>query len=173
MHKIIKTLISIVVTLIVLLILAYGVSKSDFTKIKKYDSEDSVRSSISQAPPSSVKRAIAKERFYTTKVKIKDGSMASLGDFTLNISGDRKLTANISLKFKENKGNSWMSGKSVEQEILNKGDVLRSAVINIISNDESATVSNKRMKEELVKSMNKYLSNGEIEEVYFNKFIIQ
>ena len=172
MHKIIKTLITIVASLIVLLLLAYGVSKSDFTKIKKYDEKDTsiIRSA---AEPSSVKRSIAKERYYTTKVRIKDGGMANLGDFTLNISGDRKLTANISLKYKDSKGNSWMVGKSVEEEILDKGDILRSIVVNTISNNTNANVSNQRMKKELAEGMNDYLSNGEIEEVYFNEFIIQ
>ncbi len=164
-EKIIKIIIAITATLIILLLLAYGVSKSDFNNLKKYDEKDSVRAGL--------KERIAKEQYYTTKVKIKSDNMASLGDFTLNLSGNRKLTANISLKFKDNENSSWMSGESIQQEILDKGVVLRDAVINTISNSQNARVSNDKMKKELVDNMNDYLSNGEIEEIYFNKFIIQ
>lgn len=99
--------------------------------------------------------------------------MANLGDFTMNISGDRKLTANISLKYKNKKSNNWLNDNNVEDEIMGKGDVLRSAVINVISNSKNARVTNKDMKKELIKNMNKYLSDGKIEEVYYNRFIIQ
>ncbi|WP_373035259.1 flagellar basal body-associated protein FliL [Sulfurimonas sp.] len=170
-EKIIKIIIWIIIALIVILLLAYGVSKSSFTNLKKYDQKDTtIRNSL---VTSAAKEQLAKERYYTTTVKIKDGNMANLGDFTLNISGDRQLTINISLKYKENKGNDWLSGKNVEQEILDKGDALRSAVVSTISNSENASVANTKMKKELVKSMNDYLSDGEIEEVYFNRFIIQ
>lgn len=168
-HKIVKTLIFIIITLIVLILIAYGVSKSDFSNIKKYDEKDtSPRSAIS-----SMKDKIAKERYYTTKVRIKSGEMASLGDFTMNISGNRKLTANVSLKFKNNASNSWIGGDNVEKEIISKGDILRSAVVHVISDSQNADISNSKMKREMVDTMNNYLSEGKIEEVYFNKFIIQ
>jgi flagellar basal body-associated protein FliL len=169
--KLVKIFIWIIVIIILALLLAYGVSKSNFSNLKKYDERDTSARTSSVTP--SLKQQIAKERYYSTKIKIKDGDMANLGDFTLNISGDRKLVINVSLKFKQNKENDWLSGKSIEQEILDKGDVLRSAVVNTISGSEHATISNARMKKKLVKSMNKYLSDGEVEEVYFNRFIIQ
>ncbi|EDZ62551.1 Flagellar basal body-associated protein FliL [Sulfurimonas gotlandica GD1] len=174
-QKVVKILIGIIVTLIVGMLLVYGVSKSDFSKIQKYDEKDNSISDVRSRMkgPSEQKEKIAKERYYTTKVKIKEGSMASLGDFTVNISGNRKLTANISLKFKEKKSNSWLSGDSVEEEIIAKGDILRSAVIHTISGSKNATVANNLMKKELVNNINNHLSDGEVEEVYFNRFIIQ
>ncbi|MDA3909245.1 MAG: flagellar basal body-associated FliL family protein [Sulfurimonas sp.] len=174
-EKVIRVFIGIIVALIVVLILAYGVSKSDFNNLKKYDEQDNSISDIRSRMqiPSEQKKQIAKERYYTTKVSIKEGSMASLGDFTMNIAGGRKLTANISLKFKEKKGNSWLSGNRVEDEIVAKGDVLRNAVINTISGNKNVSVANNHMKKELVKNINNYLADGEVEEVYFNRFIVQ
>lgn len=174
-EKVVKILIGIIATLIVAMLLIYGASKSDFSKIQKYDEKDNSISDVRSRMkgPSEQKEKIAKERYYTTKVKIKEGSMANLGDFTVNISGDRQLITNISLKFKEKTSNSWLSGGSVEEEIIVKGDMLRSAVIHTISGSENATVSNNRMKKELVNNINNYLSDGEVEEVYFNRFIIQ
>jgi len=174
-QKAIRILIGIIVTLIVIMLLAYGVSKSDFSNIKKYDEKDNSISDIRSRmkAPSKLKVKIAEEKYYTTKVRIKEGGMANLGDFTVNISGNRRLTTNISLKFKEKKGNSWLSGNSVEDEIVAKGDVLRSAVINTISGSKNASVSNSLMKKELVNNINKYLADGEVEEVYFNRFIVQ
>lgn len=175
LHKVIKITTIIISIIIVVLVLAYGVSKSDFNNLKKYDEKDDSISQIrdNMLAPSKEKIAISKERYYTTTVKIKKGNMANLGDFTMNISGNRKLTTNISLKFKEKKGYSWLSGDSIEDEILDKAAVLRNVVINVISNNENARVTNKKMKEEIVKSLNKYLTDGEIEEIYYNSFIIQ
>ncbi|WP_373002525.1 flagellar basal body-associated protein FliL [Sulfurimonas sp.] len=174
-EKVVKILIGIIITLIIVLLLAYGVSKSDFNNLKKYDENDNSISDVRSRmkSPSKQKEKMAEERYYTTKVRIKDGGMASLGDFTVNISGGRKLTANISLKFKEKKSNSWLGGNSVEDEIVAKGDILRSAVINTISGSKNASVANNLMKKQLVNNINNYLADGEVEEVYFNKFIVQ
>ena len=164
-HDIIKKLIIIVVALIVILALVYGVLTSEFTNIKKYDEEDSVRTMLN--------KKLDKNKESQKTIQLKDGNMANLGDFTLNISGNRELTINISLKYKQNKENSWLSGNSVEDEIVKKGDILRSVVISTVSDSKYASVANQGMKKELVSSMNNYLSDGEIEEVYFNKFIIK
>jgi flagellar FliL protein len=174
-NKVIKIFTIVTITIIVVLLLAYGVSQSNFNNLKKYDEKDNDLNSVraQMLTPSKEKIAIAEERFYTTNVKIKKGDMASLGDFTMNISGNRKLTTNISLKFKEKKGINWFGGDSVEDEILDKGVVLRNAVINVISNNENARITNKKMKKEIVNSLNQYLSDGEIEEIYYNNFIIQ
>ena len=173
--KIIKIFTITIFLLILVLFLAYGVSQSNFRNLKKYDENNNIND-VRDAlrVPSKEKKKLAEERYYTTTVRIKQGGMANLGDFTMNISGNRKLTANISLKYKNNnKNNNWLIGKNVEDEIMGKGDVLRSAVINVISNSDNARVTNKDMKKELIKSMNKYLSDGKIEEVYYNRFIIQ
>jgi flagellar basal body-associated protein FliL len=151
------------------------VSKSDFNNLKKYDEQDNSLSNVraEMRSPSKQKLKIAKERYYSKMVKVQSSTMANLGDFTMNISGDRKLVTNISLKYKNNEDDSWLGDNKAEEEIINKGDVLRSAVINAISGSENVRVSNSRMKKDLVENINKYLSDGEVEEVYFNKFIIQ
>ena len=171
-NKIVKTLIIFVSGAIILLLLAYGISQSDFSKIKKYDETDNSSPRSRMNVHSELKDNIAKERRYSTKIKIKEGDMASLGDFTINISGGQILTTNISLKYKNKKSNSFLNMDSVEDEILKKGTILRNSVITIISHNKNATVANEKMKKELVENMNNYLSNGKIEEVYFNRFII-
>ena len=174
-YKITKIIILLIITTTIILLLAYGVSKSSFNNLKKYDEKDTsmVDARNAMQNPSKEKRQLAEERYYTTTVKIRKGDMANLGDFTMNIHGDKKLTANISLKYKNNKGNNWLIDQSVEDEIVEKADVLRSAVVSTISGRKNTRVSNDKMKKELIKNMNKYLSEGEIEEVYFNRFIIQ
>lgn len=174
LKKIIKIFIWALVVALVILLIIFGVSKSDFKNLKKYNEEEyginNVREMMQN--PSKKKQEIAKERFYTNRVTIKSSTMANLGDFTINIDGDKKLILNISLKYKNKSSNSWLSTNSVENEILAKGDILRDAVINTFSNSKNARVTNNRMKIELAKSINAYLSNGEVEEVYFNRFLI-
>ncbi len=172
LEKSIKILIFLVSGAIVLLLLAYGISQSDFSKIKKYDEVDSSNPRARMNKHSDLKEHIAKERRYSTKVRIKDGSMASLGDFTISISGGKILTTNISLKYKNKKSNSFLNRKSVEKEIVEKGDILRNSVINVISHNKNTNVANNRMKNEIVKNINNYLSDGEVEDIYFNKFIV-
>jgi len=161
-NKTLKIIILAVVALIVLLLLAYGVSKSDFNSVKKYDSDTSVREMLQEKLSKHKCARGYKGTKYITEVKIKGGNMANLGDFTLNISGDKELTANISLKFRGD-----------EDEIVDKGDILRNAVIRIISNNANASVANDRMKNDLTNSINNYLSDTEVEEIYFNKFIVK
>ena len=166
LRKIIKIILLLVVALIVLLLLAYGISKSDFTKIKKYDEND----------PNAglkLKAKIAKERFYTNRVTITEKSIANLGDFTLNVPKNRTLTTNISIKFKDKDSDNWLSPKKAAHEITDKGDVLRSVVIDTISNHRNADVSNEKIKATLVNGMNNYLNDVEVEEIYFNKYIVQ
>lgn len=168
-RKVLQVAIFIIVTAIVLILLAYGVSKSDFSKIKKYDELDT----DSNTPVSALKAKLIKELYYTKKVKIINNSTANLGDFTVNLSDKDQLVMNISIKFRGQKSDSWLGGDSIKQEILDKGDVLRNSVIYTISNNRYATVKNDALKRKLVQNMNKYISKGEIEALYFNRFIIQ
>lgn len=168
-RKVLQVAIFILVAVIVLMLLAYGISQSDFSKIKKYDEIDT----NSNTPVSALKAKLIKELYYTKKVKIINNSTANLGDFTVNLSDKDQLIMNISIKFKGLKSDSWLGGDSIKQEILDKGDVLRSSVIYTISNNRYATVRNDALKRKLVQNMNKYISKGEIEELYFNRFIIQ
>jgi len=111
LEKIIRKAIQIVVTLIVLLLLAYGVSKSDFNNIKKYDESDD--SNKLEIPMSEEKRKMAQGRIFSTKVVINSNTMANLGDFELNIQGGKKLIMNMSLEFKNNNQNSWLNSNAI------------------------------------------------------------
>ncbi|MCK9492334.1 MAG: flagellar basal body-associated FliL family protein [Sulfurimonas sp.] len=175
LQKIITIIIWLVIASLLILLIIYGVSTSDFKNLKKYENEDYGISNVrdKMQNPSKKKQEFAKERFYTNRVTIKSSTMANLGDFTVNIAGDKKLILNISLKYKNKDGNSWLSTNGVKNEILVKGDVLRDAVIHTFSNSNSARATNNKMKKELVQNINAYLSEGEIEEVYFNRFLIQ
>jgi len=173
LRKITTILIWLILAALLVLVIFYGISTSDFKNLKKYDEEgygSTIRDKIQN--PSKRKQEIAKELFYTNRVTIKSSTMVNLGDFTINIAGDKKLILNISLKYKNKNKDSWLSTGGAKNEILSKGDILRDAVIHTFSNSNSARVTNSRMKKELVKNINAYLSEGEIEEVYFNRFLI-
>ncbi len=169
LEEFIKIAIKIVATLIVLLLLAYGISTSEFNNIKKYDeSDDSKRLEI---PSSKEKLKFAKEKRYSTKVRVEGENMANLGDFEMNIVGNKKLVMNMSMEFKDTKKSIWPFSKGVKNEIVKKGVVLRSAVIDTLSHYNNIDVNNENMKEDLIDTMNNYLSDGEIKEVYFNEYI--
>ena len=172
MHKAIKNLILIVLVLLGIAIIIYGVSTSDFSKLKKYDEQDSVISTKNAPPPSKAKQKYAKTLYYSTKVQITGDEMANLGDFSMNVNGGKILTANISLKYKDKKNSSFFSSNDTQAEIIQKGAILRSAVINAIHGSHT-TINNDKIKDEIRHNLNNHLSEGEIEEVYFNKFIIQ
>jgi len=169
LEKFIKKAIAVVVVLITLLIVIYGVSTSEFANIKKYDkADDSPRMEIES---SKEKLEFAKKRRYSSEVKMGTGDMANLGDFEVNVVGNRKLVMNMALKIKNNKDTGWFSSDITQKEIVKKGVVLRSTVIDTLSHYRNVDVNNPRMKEELIKNMNNYLSNGEVKEIYFNQYI--
>ena len=169
--KLINIIITIIVFLLIILVGAYGVITSDFSKIKKYDEPDSSRTKRSNAPISKEKKALAKQRYYTTKVESTGEGMMSLGDFTMNLSNNRILTTNISLKYRD-KDDSWLSSGKTKKEMLQKSVVLRNSVINAMYSSEARS-NNEKIKEAIREDLNRHLSNGEVEEIYFNKFIIQ
>ena len=170
LENIIKTAIKVIVVFIILLLLAYGVSKSDFNNIKKYDEKDD--SQRTELPMSKQKSKSAQERRFSTKVVISGGDLANLGDFELNIQGGKKLVMNMSLKFKDNnKNKGWFSSSDVKQEIVTKGVVLRSTVIDTLSHYNNVDINNEKMQESLIQNMNNYLSEGEVEQIYFNKYL--
>ena len=171
MHKLIKKAILVVVILIVLLSMVVGILTSDFNKIKKFDSSNkSPRAMISSMNKSS------KNRYYNTEISIdSSNNMANLGDFTFNIGNEKMLIANISLKYKAyTDSNGWMNGnENIKKEILKKSAILRDAIIDTMIGSYDESSSEQRMKREIQRSVNKKISSGEIEEVYFNKFIFQ
>ena len=164
-NKLLKISAYIVVSVAILIGIAYSVVNSDFTKIKKYDEKDSkARKDI---PISKEKQRYAAAQYYSTAIKIQNNGMISLGDFTMNLTDGRVLTANISVKYNSSK--SWFS--SEESDIVSKSGVLRNSVINAM-HGSSAITNNTEVKNRIKRNLNKYLSEGEVEEVYFNKFII-
>lgn len=168
-EKIIKNAIIIVLSLIVILLLVLGVLNSEFTKLKKYDVDG-------KSPrESAYNRTILSSLSNGMKVSLISDNRANLGDFVFNISGDKKLIANISIKYKPVKDeSSWFSNSDeIKQEILKKGVILRDATIDTMLGYSTASANNEKMREKLKETLNKNLSSCEIEEVYFNEFIIQ
>lgn len=160
-----------VAALIVILLLILGIQSSDFTKLQKYDIEGKApRESISsnKAAPTSVLRN-------GMQVTIGSDNQANLGDFVFNISGDRKLITNISMKYKSSKKRgSWFSDKNdIKEEILKKSVILRDSAINTMLGYSMVNANNEVMRKALKETLNKNLEYSEIEEVYFNQFIIQ
>lgn len=160
-----------VAALIVILLLILGIQSSDFTKLQKYDIEGKApRESISsnKAVPTSVLRN-------GMQVTIGSDNQANLGDFVFNISGDRKLITNISMKYKSSKKRgSWFSDKNdIKEEILKKSVILRDSTINTMLGYSMVNANNEVMRKALQETLNKNLEYSEVEEVYFNQFIIQ
>ncbi|QOY53653.1 flagellar basal body-associated FliL family protein [Candidatus Sulfurimonas marisnigri] len=170
LRNFVKKTIFAVISLIILLLIIIGVRQSDFTNIKKYDSDDKSPREVVYNPNKITLN------YYTTKVTLNnENSLANLGDFVFNVAGDRKLIANISLKYKSNNtSENWIqSDNNAGEEIVKKSVVLRDAIINTMIGNHNATVNSKKMRNDLKENINKNLSSGEIEEVYFNSFILQ
>ncbi len=164
-----KKAIMVVAILIVILGMIVGVLTSDFKKIKKFDSSE-------KSPRQLVSSIVNSSKYYNTRISInKDSNIANLGDFTFNVSNKKMLIANISLKYKSNKQSTKWSDNTeeIQQEIMKKGTILRDAVIDTMIGSYDTNANSKRMKREIKRNINKKLSEGEIEEVYFNKFIFQ
>lgn len=95
-----------------------------------------------------------------------------LGDFTANMAfNDRSgkfVTVEVRLK---------MSSTDMVGELKEKNIVLRDAVIDEISLNRFSEVSTEKakllLKEKVKNRLNTLVGEGEIEEVYFTKFIIQ
>lgn len=160
-----------VASLIVILLLILGIQSSDFTKLQKYDIEGKApRDSIS-----SNRYAAASVLRNSMQVTIGSDNQANLGDFVFNISGDRKLITNISMKYKSSgKSGSWLNDKNdMKEEILKKSVILRDSAINTMLGYSMVNANNEVMRKALQETLNKNLEFSEIEEVYFNQFIIQ
>ena len=165
-REILKKASLIVLSLIVILLLILGIKSSDFGKIAKYDKQDQ----------SSPRERMSKSSYLSRngmQVVIVNDYMANLGDFTFNISGDRKLIANIALKYKSN-DSGWFSSKNdIKKEIIKKSVILRDAAIDTMLGNSVETANSDTIRKALKNTLNKKLTEGQVEEVYFNQFIIQ
>lgn len=170
--KITKIVIAIAVIIGLIISIIIGVKNSDFSNIKKYDQPDKAPERI-EIPISDSKKKFAKARYYTTQVTVsRDGDTASLGDFTMNVANNKKLIANISLKFKQRDDAGWFE-TDASTEIMEKGIILRDATIDTLTNITNVNMENEEIKANLKQNLNSKLKGGEIEEIYFNKFIVQ
>lgn len=169
-RDIIKKAIIVVSSLIGLLLMTIGVLTSDFNKIKKFNTKD-------KSPRQLISSKLQYNQLHKTDIDIdSDNNIANLGDFTFNVGEKNILIANISLKFKSNKkSKEWISSSDdIEQEIAKKGGtILRDAVIDTMIGNYDTTADSQRIKREIKRNINTKLSSGEVEEVYFNKFIFQ
>lgn len=170
MKKIFKTIIILIILALIAFGIYVGIKNSEFANLKNRDRSDtkSLRERMAEVFHSGDKS------YFTTKVTIKSDSVANLGDFEFNISDDRKLVANISLKYYGyNKESAFNDDDSIKKEILDKAVILRDTAINTMLGSTEARADNDRMRENLKNAINKNLKNGQVKDVYFNKFIIQ
>ena len=142
----------------------YGVMTSDFTKIKSYDQ---IKKEEKSPKMTKAKQHIASQRKYSVAIEEQDNGMLNLGDFTMNLSDGSKLVANISVDYKNN--NYFSSEK---EDMISKSGVLRNAVIKAIQGSNIHR-NNDDVKEKIKENLNKYLTDGEVKHIYFNRFIIQ
>lgn len=168
-----KKVLKIIMLLILFILVIYGIfiglRSSDFTNLKKYNTNG-------KSPREMMSEFIHSDNGnnYSTRVTIQNDTVANLGDFEFNIAGDKKLVANISLKYYQyNEENSFNDDNSIKKEILNKAVILRDTAINTMLGSTKARADNDRMREDLKNAINKNLKNGQVKEIYFNKFIIQ
>lgn len=168
-RKILQNTTIVVVILIVILVVLLGLNSSKYASIKKYDIPSRNPNAIVSKKPSFLGYANEME------VTITNDNEANLGEFVFNIAGNRVLIANISVKYKKNKINTgWFnSDENIKEEILKKGVILRDATIDTMLQNPTPAANSESMRKSIKKNLNKNLSSGKVEEVYFNKFIIQ
>jgi len=108
----------------------------------------------------------------TGRVEYKARDVFFLGDFTTNMA-----THDRAGKFVRVEVRLKMSDEDLADELKEKNIVLRDAVIDAMSLKRFSEVSTEKgkmaLKEEVKNRLNSILADGDIEEVYFTKFIIQ
>jgi flagellar FliL protein len=99
------------------------------------------------------------------------GNMKLLDPFIVNLAdaeGQRYLKAVIELE---------LDNPSAEGEIQGKLPQIRDEILMILSNktfDDVSTTAGKRMvKREVAAAVNKYLTSGQVTQVYFTEFVVQ
>jgi flagellar FliL protein len=99
------------------------------------------------------------------------GPLKVLDPFIVNLAdaqGQRYLKAVMQFE---------VDNPGTDSEIASKLPQIRDEVLMILSNktfDDVATVAGKRMlKREIVNAVNRYLSSGQVTQVYFTEFVVQ
>jgi flagellar basal body-associated protein FliL len=155
---------NIIIILTILAVFAalvyYAFVTSDFSNLKKVDTSVDYR----------LKEKIAKKRYYSTDVEIKDNGIVDLGDFEINIGNGQKLITNISAKYDKPEG--WGMAIGVDDEIKAKSSIIRHSVIEAIMNQKEKDVRSYKVKKAIISNINRNLSNTTVEDIYFNRLII-
>ena len=169
-RKLIKIMSMMILFLMMVLMIILGIQESEFSKIKKYDKDNGGGKSFSNM----VVPGRTKQKTFSSSVTIEGNSRANLGDFRFNVDEDKTLVANISLVYKSTKkDDDWFGSDDIEEELVKKSILLRDAAINTMIGNKRATIESRKIRNELKKNINENLKCGEVEEVYFNKFLIK
>jgi len=99
------------------------------------------------------------------------GMMIEMDDFTVNLlneNGKRYLRTKINLE---------LDSENLQPEIEKKVPVLRDIILQILASKQVEEITTKdgkeRLKDELVKAINRALIDGQIKNIYFSSFVIQ
>jgi flagellar protein FliL len=99
------------------------------------------------------------------------GNMKQLDPFIVNLAdaeGQRYLKAVMQFE---------VDNPAAESEIQEKLPQIRDEILMILSNktfdDVSATAGKRMVKREIASAVNKYLTSGQVKQVYFTEFVVQ
>lgn len=154
----------LIIGVIFILVVIPGVRESDFAKVKKYEGD------IREDPALKQKQQMLEKWQYDTYggVESSTSMIYRIGDFTVNVRGsrERKLILNISVQY---------SNDDVPTELKNRNPVIRNAVISTCSDAQylESIRGKELLKSNLKDSINGVISEGEVTEVYLNRFLIQ
>ena len=146
-----------IVAIMFLVVVIYGVTNSDF---------NFKGNTLKQ------KQKVGMGYVRTGRVEFKAPHIFFLGDFTTNMA-----THDRAGKFVRVEVRLKMSDTDLVDELKDKNVVLRDAVIEAMSLKRFSQVSTQKgkmaLKDDIKIRLNEILADGDIEEVYFTKFIIQ
>lgn len=164
-QKMISTGVAVmIIAIIMVLVIIPGVQESEFTKLKKYDEEKALGEALKN------KQTFANSRYYQMmgRLESSDAKIFRIGDFTVNVRGSnkQKLVMNISVQY---------SDSDLPSELQDKNPLVRNAIISVTSDAQyiKSMRGKELLKENIKKELNALLSEGEITDVYFNRFLIQ
>ncbi|NPV39530.1 MAG: hypothetical protein HPY78_09685 [Brevinematales bacterium] len=116
----------------------------------------------------------SEEVYKTVKITPKPAPLAifMLDDFRINTADiDEPRFVRVKINLAYNQGNKQLQNELVERKVQIRDVVLR--ILNRKEKRDIDTVEGKeRLKEEIKKEVNNILINGEIEDVYFDEFVI-
>jgi len=144
-------------SIMLIVLITYAISNSDFN----FDGN-----SLKQ------KQKVGMGYVRTGRVEFKAKDIFFLGDFTTNMANHDRAGKFVRVEIRLK-----MSDTDLVDELKDKNIVLRDAVITEMSLKRFSEVSTQKGKEQLKENiknrLNGILSDGDIEEVYFTKFIVQ